>query len=106
MLVSIGGITSATTFYRSGCFKAADREALVRAIGDVLFHFSISVVSYSTKACPVPHTYVRRAREDRGAPRCYCADRLHCRRRKGRRILALAVETTEVTRGSNDEIGS
>jgi len=41
VLVSIGGIASATTFYRGGFLTEADREALVArgAVGDVLFHF-------------------------------------------------------------------
>ena len=41
LLVSIGGIASATTFYRGGFLKEAEREALVArgAVGDLLFHF-------------------------------------------------------------------
>lgn len=41
VLLSIGGIASATTFYRGGFLKEADREALVArgAVGDLLFHF-------------------------------------------------------------------
>lgn len=41
VLVSIGDIASATTFYRGGFLKDQDREDLVRkgAVGDVLFHF-------------------------------------------------------------------
>lgn len=41
VLLSIGGIASATTFYRGGFLKDADREALAGrgAVGDVLFHF-------------------------------------------------------------------
>jgi len=41
VLLSIGGIASATTFYRGGFLKDAEREALVArgAVGDVLFHF-------------------------------------------------------------------
>jgi DNA-binding transcriptional regulator LsrR (DeoR family) len=41
VLVSVGGIASATTFYRGGFLKDVDREALVArgAVGDVLFHF-------------------------------------------------------------------
>lgn len=41
VLLSIGGIASATTFYRGGFLKEADREELVArgAVGDLLFHF-------------------------------------------------------------------
>ncbi|MDH4990635.1 sugar-binding transcriptional regulator [Aquamicrobium lusatiense] len=41
VLVSVGGIASATTFYRGGFLKEADREQLVEkgAVGDLLFHF-------------------------------------------------------------------
>lgn len=41
VLVSVGGIASATTFYRGGFLKDADREELVArgAVGDLLFHF-------------------------------------------------------------------
>lgn len=41
VLLSIGGIASATTFYRGGFLKEADREALLvrGAVGDLLFHF-------------------------------------------------------------------
>lgn len=41
VLVSIGGIASATTFYRGGFLKDTDREALLArgAVGDLLFHF-------------------------------------------------------------------
>jgi DNA-binding transcriptional regulator LsrR (DeoR family) len=41
VLLSIGGIASATTFYRKGFLSEADREALVErgAVGDLLFHF-------------------------------------------------------------------
>lgn len=41
VLVSIGGIASATTFYRGGFLSEADRETLVArgAVGDLLFHF-------------------------------------------------------------------
>ena len=41
VLVSIGGIASATTFYRGGFLKDSDREALLArgAVGDLLFHF-------------------------------------------------------------------
>lgn len=41
VLVSIGGIASATTFYRGGFLTEAEREALVKrgAVGDLLFHF-------------------------------------------------------------------
>ena len=41
LVVSIGGIASATTFYRKGFLSEADREALVErgAVGDLLFHF-------------------------------------------------------------------
>ncbi|TYR34984.1 sugar-binding transcriptional regulator [Mesorhizobium microcysteis] len=41
VLLSVGGIASATTFYRGGFLKEEDREALVRrgAVGDLLFHF-------------------------------------------------------------------
>lgn len=41
VLLSVGGIASATTFYRGGFLKEADREALVTrgAVGDLLFHF-------------------------------------------------------------------
>lgn len=41
VLVSVGGIASATTFYRGGFLKEADREELVArgAVGDLLFHF-------------------------------------------------------------------
>ncbi len=41
VVLSIGGIASATTFYRGGFLKDADREALMSrgAVGDVLFHF-------------------------------------------------------------------
>ncbi|MDQ2632159.1 MAG: sugar-binding transcriptional regulator [Pseudomonadota bacterium] len=41
VLLSIGGIASATTFYRGGFLKEAEREALVGrgAVGDLLFHF-------------------------------------------------------------------
>lgn len=41
VVLSIGGIASATTFYRGGFLKDADREALMArgAVGDVLFHF-------------------------------------------------------------------
>ncbi|OQM77639.1 sugar-binding transcriptional regulator [Manganibacter manganicus] len=41
VLVSIGGIASATTFYRGGFLTEAEREALVArgAVGDLLFHF-------------------------------------------------------------------
>lgn len=41
VLVSVGGIASATTFYRGGFLKEEDRDALVRrgAVGDLLFHF-------------------------------------------------------------------
>lgn len=41
VLLSIGGIASATTFYRGGFLKEADREALLArgAVGDLLFHF-------------------------------------------------------------------
>jgi DNA-binding transcriptional regulator LsrR (DeoR family) len=41
VLVSIGGIASATTFYRGGFLSETDREALVArgAVGDLLFHF-------------------------------------------------------------------
>lgn len=41
VLVSVGGIASATTFYRGGFLKERDREALVErgAVGDLLFHF-------------------------------------------------------------------
>jgi DNA-binding transcriptional regulator LsrR (DeoR family) len=40
VLLSIGGIRSATTFYRGGFLKDAQREELVArgAVGDVLFH--------------------------------------------------------------------
>jgi DNA-binding transcriptional regulator LsrR (DeoR family) len=40
VLLSIGGIRSATTFYRGGFLKEAQREELVArgAVGDVLFH--------------------------------------------------------------------
>src|SRR5690606_19756459 len=41
VLLSVGGIASATTFYRGGFLKEKDREALVErgAVGDLLFHF-------------------------------------------------------------------
>ena len=41
VLLSVGGIASATTFYRGGFLKEEDREALVErgAVGDLLFHF-------------------------------------------------------------------
>jgi DNA-binding transcriptional regulator LsrR (DeoR family) len=41
VLVSIGGIASATTFYRGGFLTESEREALVArgAVGDLLFHF-------------------------------------------------------------------
>lgn len=41
VLLSVGGIASATTFYRGGFLKEEDRETLVRrgAVGDLLFHF-------------------------------------------------------------------
>ncbi|MFC5387537.1 sugar-binding transcriptional regulator [Aquamicrobium segne] len=41
VLVSVGGIASATTFYRGGFLKEEDREELVArgAVGDLLFHF-------------------------------------------------------------------
>jgi DNA-binding transcriptional regulator LsrR (DeoR family) len=41
VLLSIGGIASATTFYRGGFLKEAEREALESrgAVGDLLFHF-------------------------------------------------------------------
>jgi DNA-binding transcriptional regulator LsrR (DeoR family) len=41
VLLSIGGIASATTFYRGGFLREADREALLArgAVGDLLFHF-------------------------------------------------------------------
>lgn len=41
VLVSVGGIESATTFYRGGFLNNADREALAArgAVGDLLFHF-------------------------------------------------------------------
>ncbi|MCA0028505.1 MULTISPECIES: sugar-binding transcriptional regulator [unclassified Mesorhizobium] len=41
VLLSVGGIASATTFSRGGFLKEADREALVArgAVGDLLFHF-------------------------------------------------------------------
>lgn len=41
VLLSVGGIASATTFYRGGFLKEAEREALVErgAVGDLLFHF-------------------------------------------------------------------
>lgn len=41
VLVSIGGIASATTFYRGGFLSESDRETLVAsgAVGDLLFHF-------------------------------------------------------------------
>ncbi|MFE0013201.1 sugar-binding transcriptional regulator [Mesorhizobium sp. NPDC059054] len=41
VLLSIGGIASATTFYRGGFLKEAEREALLArgAVGDLLFHF-------------------------------------------------------------------
>ncbi|MBZ9678219.1 sugar-binding transcriptional regulator [Mesorhizobium sp. ES1-1] len=41
VLLSIGGIASATTFYRGGFLKETEREALVSrgAVGDLLFHF-------------------------------------------------------------------
>lgn len=41
VLLSVGGIASATTFYRGGFLKEHDREALVAcgAVGDLLFHF-------------------------------------------------------------------
>ena len=41
VLLSVGGIASATTFYRGGFLKEADREELVArgAVGDLLFHF-------------------------------------------------------------------
>jgi DNA-binding transcriptional regulator LsrR (DeoR family) len=41
VLVSTGGIASATTFYRGGFLSEADRETLVArgAVGDLLFHF-------------------------------------------------------------------
>ncbi|MBZ9874739.1 sugar-binding transcriptional regulator [Mesorhizobium sp. BR1-1-9] len=41
VLLSVGGIASATTFSRGGFLKDADREALVArgAVGDLLFHF-------------------------------------------------------------------
>lgn len=41
VLLSVGGIASATTFYRGGFLKEAEREALVArgAVGDLLFHF-------------------------------------------------------------------
>ncbi len=41
VLLSVGGIASATTFYRGGFLKDADREELQArgAVGDVLFHF-------------------------------------------------------------------
>lgn len=41
VLVSVGGIASATTFYRGGFLKEEDREQLVEkgAVGDLLFHF-------------------------------------------------------------------
>lgn len=41
VLLSVGGIASATTFYRGGFLKEEDREALLRrgAVGDLLFHF-------------------------------------------------------------------
>jgi DNA-binding transcriptional regulator LsrR (DeoR family) len=40
VLLSIGGIRSATTFYRGGYLKEAQREELIErgAVGDVLFH--------------------------------------------------------------------
>jgi DNA-binding transcriptional regulator LsrR (DeoR family) len=40
VLLSIGGIRSATTFYRGGYLKEAQREELIArgAVGDVLFH--------------------------------------------------------------------
>ncbi|HTV68832.1 MAG TPA: sugar-binding transcriptional regulator [Rhizobiaceae bacterium] len=40
VVLSIGGIRSATTFYRGGFLKESDREELVArdAVGDVLFH--------------------------------------------------------------------
>lgn len=41
VLVSVGDIASATTFYRGGFLKDADRDALVArgAVGDLMFHF-------------------------------------------------------------------
>ena len=41
VLVSVGGIASATTFYRGGFLSEAERENLSSrgAVGDVLFHF-------------------------------------------------------------------
>ncbi|QPC85965.1 sugar-binding transcriptional regulator [Mesorhizobium sp. NBSH29] len=41
VLLSIGGIASATTFYRGGFLTETEREALVArgAVGDLLFHF-------------------------------------------------------------------
>ncbi|MDX8529992.1 sugar-binding transcriptional regulator [Mesorhizobium sp. VK25A] len=41
VLLSVGGIASATTFSRGGFLKEADREALLArgAVGDLLFHF-------------------------------------------------------------------
>ena len=41
VLLSVGGITSVTTFYRGGFLKEEQREALMSrgAVGDLLFHF-------------------------------------------------------------------
>lgn len=41
VLISVGGIASATTFYRGGFLSEAEREDLARrgAVGDLLFHF-------------------------------------------------------------------
>ncbi len=41
VLVSVGGIASASTFYRGGFLSEAEREDLARrgAVGDLLFHF-------------------------------------------------------------------
>lgn len=41
VLLSVGGIASATTFSRGGFLREADREALLArgAVGDLLFHF-------------------------------------------------------------------
>jgi len=86
VLLSVGGIASATTFSRGGFLKEADREALLArgAVGDLLFHFFRpkwrSGRPSGQQPCHVggcrpaaqgadPHPDFRRRGEDRGAAR-------------------------------------
>ncbi|CDX23281.1 Transcriptional regulator, DeoR family [Mesorhizobium sp. ORS 3324] len=123
VLVSIGGIASATTFYRGGFLDERDREALLSrgAVGDVLFHFynrrgELLDHPINDRVMSVEVDRLRRAplrilasggHEKTEAllgamhliaPTVFITDE-----ESARRILALAGETAK---GSKDEIGS